>query len=292
MVKAANIQVSDAIRRALFWQDLYSCLFIGTTRLVSHRDYEEFTGEICLSSSPGFFLPLGFQGIVSVFPAEFLEILIDLNALCCHVDLRCAPGSLPLHECPIDNLQYNIESRLVDQLSHDRASSKEDWILQACIFACFLVAYQLSTGIWEGCFIPEYCATQVMSLLERAEGDGRWEQDAFGDLLLWLLFVCGALAKRSHVRMRARKMIRKCGSELSNKKYGEREPWKAICQNFIWSSHSMEEKCRQFSHEIHSQEDGIIQTKDEEATILHPSCIQLRIRQSGKSAGNPIVGAA
>ena len=28
--------------------------------------------------------------------------------------------------------------------------------------------------------------------------------------------------------MRARKMIRRCGSELSNRRYGEREPWKGV----------------------------------------------------------------
>lgn len=292
MSRAANVHVSDAIKRALFWQDLYSCLFVGTTRLVSHRDYEEFTSETFLSLNQGYSIPPGFEKIASSFPAEFVEVLIDLNALCHHVDLRCAPGHLPLHECPIDNFQYNIESRLVDLLSHDRASGQEDFILQACIFACFLIAYQLSTGIWEGCFIPEYCATQVMSLLRKTKDDRRWEHHDFKDLLLWLLFVSGALAKRNRIRLRARNMIHGGCRGFLEITDGRWESMDELLQKFVWSSHSMEKRTRQFWHEIHSPRQDINRSKDEEPILMHPTCIQLRIRQSEQIAGKSIVGAA
>ncbi|KAF1971725.1 hypothetical protein BU23DRAFT_170683 [Bimuria novae-zelandiae CBS 107.79] len=269
LTEASNVKVSDAIRRALFWQDLYSCLFVGTTRLFSHRDYEQFNFERLPSSTPGYIIPPGFERIMDGFPDAYLEVVLELNALCTLVDLRCTPGGLPIIEYPIDNFQYCIESRLVDLLSQNKASGAEDFILQACIFACFLVTYKLSTGIWEGCFIPEYCAAQIMSLLDKAKGDIRLEKGGFKKVLLWLLFVSGALAKRSRVRLRAVKMIRDGCRDLLDGMHDDWDSLSGICRTFIWSSHSMERKSWRFWQEVHSPWQGIGRLVEEQPIAMH-----------------------
>jgi len=271
LTKASNVSVSDAIRRALFWQDLYSCLFVGTTRLLSHRDYEEFSCETFPSSAPGCFVPPGFERVISSFPEGFVEVSLDLNALCTLVDLRCTPGGLPIQECPIDNFQYCIESRLVDLLSQDRSSGTEDSLLQACIFAAFLVTYNLSTGIWEGCFIPEYCATQVMTLLNKTKGDTRWKQNGYNELLLWLLFVSGAMAKRSGVRSRAIKRIRIDCHHLLGGLYDDWDHLQETLRTFIWSNHSMEQKIWRFWQELQSPRPRTSRFDGEEFVIMHPA---------------------
>lgn len=250
LTKASNVSVSDAIKRALFWQDLYSCLFVGTTRLLSHRDYEEFSCERFPSAVLGCSLPKGFERIASRFPAEFLEVILDLSALCTMVDLHCGPGRLPIQEYPIDNFQYCIESRLVDLLDQNRKSGAEDVLLQTCIFVAFLVTYNLSTGIWEGCFIPNYCASKVMTLLERTRDDPRWKLDGYKNLLLWILSLIGAMANRSPIRPRAIKMIRFEYDDLLNGMYDDWDRLFEILKTFVWSTHSMEVKIWRFWQEL------------------------------------------
>ncbi|RYY16366.1 MAG: hypothetical protein EON55_04540, partial [Alphaproteobacteria bacterium] len=39
LYKERNVALIDEVQRALFWQDLLSCLMAGTRRLLSHRDF-------------------------------------------------------------------------------------------------------------------------------------------------------------------------------------------------------------------------------------------------------------
>lgn len=266
-----NVEVPDAMRKALFWQDLYSCLFVGTTRLLSHHQYEEYNCESFFSSAPGYFVPRGFTKVISKFPDDFVKILMDLNVLCTIVDMRNPLGEIQIDERPIDNFQYCIESRLVDLISHNRNSGSEDSILQACTFAFFLITYKLSTGIWEGCFISEYCATQIRTLLSKTKNDPRWDAHGFKELHLWLLFISGALAKRKQVRLRAARMIQNdCYGLLS----GIIDDWNSLerlCKSFVWSSHSMDQKLWQFWQETRSPQERIIRLEEEETFVMHPA---------------------
>lgn len=274
------------MRRALFWQDLYSCFFVGTTRLLSHRDYEQFSHETIPASAPGSFVPSGFEKVIVDLPEGFIEILRDLGELCALVDSRCAPGVNTIEEYPIDNFQYCIESRLVDLLSENRNSNAEDFVLQACIFASFLITYKLSTGIWEGCFIPEYCATQVMSLLVKAEGDIRWKKEGFVELSLWLLVVSGSLAQRSRVRSQAISMIRNGCYDSRNRMHDQWDVLVELCRKFVWSSYSMEQSTWQFWQDVHSPRQQIGQSKYNDPIRMHPACTQLQIRGSKDPAKN------
>ncbi|KAL5414592.1 hypothetical protein PMIN03_003093 [Paraphaeosphaeria minitans] len=270
LTKASNASTSDAIRRALFWQDLYSCLFVGTFRLLSHRDYEEISPEILPSLTSGSFVPPGFDEIILEFPRQLVEIMVDLNALCTFVDTRCSSRGLPLRECPIDNVQYGIESRLVDLLSQNRCSGTDDHLLQACIFASFFITYNLSTGIWEGCFIPEWCATRVTTLLTKTRRHPRWKENRYKKLLLWLLFVSGAMAKRNQIRSRAIKIIQSCFHDTLNGLYDDWDQLLKVMKTFVWSGHSMEQKVWRFWEDLHSPQPGIGRFEEEIGT-MHPA---------------------
>lgn len=254
LTKALNVPVSDAIRRAIIWQDLYSCLFVGTTRVLSHRDYEEIRPEALSTPAPVSLVPLGLDNLISCLPREFTEVMIDLNALCNLIDTRCGRQGLSLEGFPIDTFQYSLESRLVDLLSQDRRSGNDDPLLQVCIFASFFVTYTLSTGIWEGCFIPDWCATQVMIRLEDMHSDSRWRKNHYKNLLLWLLFVSGTMLKRDRIRMQAMKMIRNCYGNFLDGSYDDWDQLRDTLSTYIWSSHSMEPKVRRFWQELHSRQ--------------------------------------
>jgi len=270
MAKASKVAISDSIRRALFWQDLYSCLFVGTTRLLSHKDYEKFSHDNDLDFAPRSSVPSGFEKLISNFDEEFGSILSALNALCGVVDTRCTPGGSPIKEHPIDNSQYCIESRLIDLLSHVRSLAVEDNIYEACIFACFLSTYKLSTGIWEGCFIPEYCSTQILSLLSRTREDPRWKEDGYKELLVWLLFTSGSLAQRHRIQKRAFKLISETFFSVLQGIHDDWDALEDVLKGFIWSSHAMEQKTWQFWQEMHSPR-KLSYSLDDESVRMHPA---------------------
>lgn len=271
LTTARKCQFSDTIKRALFWQDLYSCLFVGTTRLLSHRDYEKFSRETISAPAPDSLVPLGFEKLASDFPDEFIDVVRDLNSLCTLVDSRYVSELDTIEQHPIDNLQYCIESRLVDLLSKNRISNAEDLILQACVFASFLVTYKLSTGIWEGCFIPEYCATQVMVLLTKAENDLRWEKEAFQKLSIWLLLVSGSLAQRSRIQSRAISLLQDGCRGHQNITLESWDSLVAVCRDLIWSNCSMEQSTWRFWQKVYSLKQQVGELQYGETVSMHPT---------------------
>ncbi|KAF2795664.1 hypothetical protein K505DRAFT_9936 [Melanomma pulvis-pyrius CBS 109.77] len=249
MNREANIELSDAIRRALFWQDLYSCFFVSTTRLLSHENYPEF----CWARDPdriySYVVPLGFRSISRTLPPDFQVLLEDLNALCSLVDFNCGPGGTPINKLPIDNGQAWIESRLVNLLYDSRKSREESNLYEACIFALFLCTYKLYTGIWEGCFIPEFCASQVLGLVSRATSISPAKHSP--EIVLWLLFVSGALAERSRTKLRASVLILSLYRERVEQLHQDWKQFKETLKSFIWSEYTMEQKFLRFWEELH-----------------------------------------
>lgn len=255
------------IRRALFWyvppfdcrniltrniyarQDLYSCLFVGTSRLLSH----DYLPEPCWTRDPAhafaYTIPLGFFKVLDTFPPDFGIILEDLNALCTLVDSDCIFGDSRIGQCDIENGQSWIQSRLVDSLNDWRALDVEDPVFEACILAAFLCAYRLYSVIFEGCFIPEFCAARLLQILSTVCHSSRW--DASPELLLWLLSTGGALAERSETRLRYLSLIlgpyRKRIEELI-------QDWmsvKSTLKMFLWSEYTMERKFYSLWSELH-----------------------------------------
>ncbi|KAF2678957.1 hypothetical protein K458DRAFT_121534 [Lentithecium fluviatile CBS 122367] len=238
LTRTANAAISNALRRALYWHDMYSCLFIGTPRFLSHEGYVEFGSDQKLSDFPGHYVPTGFRAVVSAAPSGYGDILRDLDVLCYIIDSCSSPGTLSLHDFPFEDFQYRTQSSLVDLLVDTKVAGIGDPIYQACIFAAFLCTYMLSPGIWEGCFIPDFCAVRVLSLTSQAKKDSRWAQ--WKELLLWLLVVSGALTRKNSVRARALMMIRVTFRDALDGMYGDCEQLEATLRTFIWSDYAMQ----------------------------------------------------
>ncbi|KAF1957468.1 hypothetical protein CC80DRAFT_592728 [Byssothecium circinans] len=234
-------------------QDVLKLLETNNFNIVDHNDYrthncssakyevEDLSKFRDLSAPSGFFtlIPSG---------SNFGLILNDVNALCAMIDSYCAFGKLPTQELSIEDHQWTLTSRTVDLLDAARKHGPKDSIHEACIIATLLCLYKLSTGVWEGCFIPEYLTTQIMGLVSQARDDSRWE--AQHDLLLWLLFVGGALSKRIANRKRAMSLFLIDFHEVLNGIYGDCEQLGVFLKRFIWCGTSMDEPVRQFWDEL------------------------------------------
>ena len=248
--KTQNVALIDEVQRALFWQDLLSCLMAGTPRFLSHMDFQDFQSSKSVDRSQQWQVPPGLRSSIAQWPSEFTVILQDLNALCWLVDSRCGDDKEPIDVFPIDNDQANLESRLVDLLSECRASPNgtDPWY-EASILGAYLCTYKLSTGIWMGCCIPEICITQIFKIVTRVPRGPQWE--TVPHLLKWLLFVSGGMTARRELRSQVARLIREIfpdPCEDSNQRW---EVLREALKSFIWCKRTMERRIFLFWKEVY-----------------------------------------
>jgi hypothetical protein len=250
--KARNAALIDEVQRALFWQDLLSCLMAGTPRFLSHRDFHDFQSPRNVNRLSHWEVPVGFRSNVAQWPGEFALVLQDLNSLCWVVDSQCNAGDDPLDMFPVDNNQANLESRLIDLLRECKTSKLEvDPWYEACILAAFLCAYKLSAGIWIGCCIPEMCINQIVLLVTKVPRASRWLPTP--DLLKWLLLVSGGMTEREQFRTPIAQLIRELPPGRPEYSGQAWEMLKSSLKTFIWCEHTMERKVHRFWKEVHQK---------------------------------------
>lgn len=228
-------------------------MFFDSPRLLPHEEYTESNDKLDLTLAPGHSVPVGFHSVVEAWHPGYGDILKDVNALCYILDSHSRTGKPPFKNFPIEHFQYGIESRLVNLLDQLRRSVSVDPIYEACIFATFLCTYKIFVGVWDGCFIPDYCASQILGLISQAKDDPRWQQ--WRGLLLWMLFVAGILALKRTVKARAAVTVQDLFQEQLNGMYESAEQLRANLKMFIWSSHAMERESEQFWEELEEQLD-------------------------------------
>jgi len=241
--------VNGVLANYYYRHDLYSCLFTGTPRLLSREGYAEFSTDVNLSSYSEHFIPPGFRNVIFEFHPAYGGIIADLNALCHILDSCSSTGAPILNGFPFEDLQFCIESRLIDLYGDQQASPTGDLIFQACIFAAFLCTYMLSIGIWEGCFIPDFAAIKVLSLISQSKDDPRWFQ--WKELMLWTVSAAGALTRKSSYRTMALIMTRSMFHEHLIGMYDTLEDFEGIFKTFLWSQHAMQEHVRRFWTDLH-----------------------------------------
>jgi hypothetical protein len=118
LCKERNVALVDQVQRTLFWRDLISCLMAGTTRLLGHKDFQDFRCARSVELLEPCYVPSGLMAMVIQWPDEkFTMVIQELHALCGLVDTQCGPEDEPLDVFPIDNDQANLESRFFDLLS-------------------------------------------------------------------------------------------------------------------------------------------------------------------------------
>jgi hypothetical protein len=241
VLQAERVAVAEQVQRALFWQDLLSCLVLGTPRLLSHNDYRDFRNPHRVRDLDNTTLLSGFREHLELWPSDFTIVLQDLTFLCDILD-NCLPCRTVAESFPIDNSQANLESRLVNLLYESRLGSS-DAVYEACIFAAYLCTYKLSSGIWGGCFVPELCADQIL----------RHIMDVLSEpaLLLWLLLVVGGLTEREDIRLRVTDLVNSVFSKDLEHLHKDWLSTKALMRRFIWSERTMESKLFRFWTRLH-----------------------------------------
>jgi hypothetical protein len=183
-----------------------------------------------------------------MFPQSYIEVIQDLNVLCHVMDSSPNQNEILLDDVPFEDYQYCVQSRLVDLAVSHQALPITDPIYEACIFAAFMCVYMLSTGIWEGCFIPDFAAIKVLGCISEANHDPRWIQSK--KLLLWLLVVTGGLTRKSSVKAMASMMIRSSFNSILAGTYDDWDELKCTLTTFIWSGNAMERHVRRFWDEL------------------------------------------
>jgi hypothetical protein len=252
LCKARNIALIDEVQRALFWQDLLSCLMAGTPRFLSHEDFQDFRIPGNTKRMEEREVPAGFQTTIAQWPEDFAFVLQDLDSLCRLVDLQCSSKDHALCMDPIDFDQANLESRLVDLLSKCKHSQQniDPWY-KASILAAYVCTYELSTGIWTNCFIPEVCIQRILGLITQSLQSSR--STPLPDLVLWLLFVCGGMTKRRDLRTKAMQLIREGFHDSSRSGNQRWEELILIMKSFIWCKHTMQRRVFTFWDETYAQ---------------------------------------
>jgi hypothetical protein len=250
--KARKVALIDEVQRALFWQDLLSCLMAGTPRFLSHKDFQEFEIPRGVNLLEQLVVPPGFNWSISEWSEDFAYVLQDLNSLCWRVDSQCSSDKGPLDVFPIDNDQANLESRLVDLLSECRSlpDVTDPWY-EASILGAYVCTYKLSTGIWMGCYIPEVCINQMLHLITRSPRGLQWKPAP--NLLLWLLFVSGGMTDRANLREQIAQLIHEMFLHPSADPSQEWDKLRQTLRTFIWCEHTMEQKILKFYNEVYAE---------------------------------------
>ncbi|KAM0234183.1 hypothetical protein ACHAPO_006565 [Fusarium lateritium] len=176
-----NPERVQQLQRALFWQDIICSLATGTPRLlpfVNHGAFDHLREDKMYANC--FALPEGLTPHIGSWPETSLAVFEDLNAMCRLVDrmhgqdtssahlsdsdANATTVPVPLMEdlddegYPLYNNQADLEIRLVDLLSQTTGANphnQDDLIYRACLFAAYLCTYRLSSGLWEGQYVPE-----------------------------------------------------------------------------------------------------------------------------------------
>jgi hypothetical protein len=277
LCKDRNVSLIDEVQRALFWQDLLSCLTTGTSRFLSHTDFQDFRTPKDVDRCRQWEVPVGFIRCMGQWPQNFALVLQDLNSLCGIIDSECGPEKAPLDIFPIDNDQANLESRLVDLLTdHRNQTSDIDPWYEASILAVYICTYKLCTGIWMGCYIPEICIHQIIRTITQIPRG--LQCSPVPDLLQWILFVSGGMTDRKDLRSQIAQLIHEMLPTQSTDHDQTWETLRCTLSAFIWCEHIMEERILQFWEEVYQEprdQIGLMKNMtlswvDEDASDLDP----------------------
>lgn len=219
--------------------------------MLSHEHFPELCWARDPDRSSSYKVPEGFGHIVDKLPRDFAIVLEDLNALCRLIDEQCQHNDSAIFEIGVDDGQAWIESRLVNLLLEWRRRQQNNSMYEACILGAFLCTYKLSTVIWEGCYIPEWLASNIMRILLGTSNGWEWKQ--MPELLLWLLLIAGSLTTRSTTRLQASMLIQRTYQITLADMH---QTWPTVLETlkrFVWSEHVMQEHFLRFWEELHPE---------------------------------------
>ncbi|KAH7180320.1 hypothetical protein DER46DRAFT_619850 [Fusarium sp. MPI-SDFR-AT-0072] len=184
------VNLTQGIKRAIFWQDLNSSIMVGSQRIVDHTTFTELKWQRD-SVAPDFFeLPSGFQVRSQLFSQEFLDIVRDIHALQCIRNIYQRTGR-PVSTVSINSHTASIQSRL-------QALPNTCPISKACHLAAYMCSVMLCCKVWCALVIPSNVTAQLLREIEKVRYESVWDEHA--DLLLWLVCIGGVFAPDGPVR--------------------------------------------------------------------------------------------
>ncbi|KAB8338858.1 hypothetical protein FH972_021802 [Carpinus fangiana] len=121
--KSTSIPLPGGLKRALFWQDLFAAMFMGTTRLFQYDTFFEMQrmkDQLPVTFSK---LPSGFENNRDMLTPELVSVVEDLGAFTLYVDEGDETGNRSdlMFRTRVGYQQAGIESRLVNIQSERHA---------------------------------------------------------------------------------------------------------------------------------------------------------------------------
>ena len=180
--------LTGALRRSLFWQDLYASVFLDCERQTDTTilfDHVTWIRQIDLSRAHMNF-PAGFRRCRDILPVGLLDCIADVVEL---KSLLPTAGQLPYHIKyeQLDRMQASLEDRLMRQAPVCRKSS---FVAEACRLGVFFHCYCAWTEVWNDRFVLGKLAEKLLDVLETSlAGENialTW--CAHLDLFCWLLY--------------------------------------------------------------------------------------------------------
>jgi hypothetical protein len=191
--------LTSALRRSLFWQDLYASVFLDCERQVDITilfDHVTWMRQIDLTGAHKN-LPAGFHRCRDILPVGLLECIADVVEL---KSLLPTASQLPYHIKyeQLDRMQASLEDRLMRQATVCRKSS---FVAEACRLGVFLYCYCAWTEVWNDRVVLGKLAEKLLDVLETSLAGEiiavTWY--AHLDLFCWLFFsTCRAVELGRH----------------------------------------------------------------------------------------------
>ncbi|OQU96931.1 hypothetical protein CLAIMM_02942 isoform 2 [Cladophialophora immunda] len=243
--KIGQVYLTDGIKRAIFWQDLYAHILTASERIVTHNTFHELRWERDIFPPDIFVLSPGFQRKAQLFPEEFLEVLVDIHAMQCCRDSAFFAYEDTISMMHVDNQQAWVQSKLV-------GLPTLPFVQECCRWAVYLAASMLCCKIWRLSVIPPWISAQLLQKLQQQEQHDKSLWDGHGDLLAWTLYIGGAFAPAGAVRSGYVGLLRQeyaseCGDLAAS--------WPDlvdVLRQFVWSEKAFYQQVRSFWEEVMS----------------------------------------
>ncbi len=147
-------------------QDLNGALVSGCARLFDHTTFQALYWSRGQVLECDFILPPGLERVSSLFSAEIITVLEDLNGF---RFLRESGGwnlsSLELLTY-IDNAQVWNESRIFN--IQKQANGSLNPAVDCCLTGAYICSYSLFSEIWAGTFITSRLSTHLLHQLNES----------------------------------------------------------------------------------------------------------------------------
>ena len=199
-------------KQAIFWQDLYAAVLIGSDRSIpflSPSEKIQWYRESCPELVQA--LPAGFVRHQDALPHDLLECVADIvefQAVLSTGTIFHLPNSKP---DTLKLMQSSIESRLAVQKN---SCTQLGVIAEACRLTIFMCCYCSWMKTWNDSLLPCKLAERLIDMVEPTlnfttqQNDTVWPQSL--DVLLWLLLVSASVVEldQGHVEgLRKRRSV-------------------------------------------------------------------------------------